>query len=55
LGTIVGNVAVPDAPSAIDANIGISDPMALVVDPNLQIESYHHRLPSVTQFHMLNF
>jgi hypothetical protein len=35
---IVGIVAVPDAPSATNANLGIGDMMASVVDPNLQIE-----------------
>jgi hypothetical protein len=45
----------PDAPLAIDANIGIGDPMATVVDPNLQIESYRHQLWSVTECPRLNF
>jgi hypothetical protein len=47
--SIIGIVAVPDAPSASDANIGIGDPMASVVNPNLQIESYRHQHRLVTE------
>jgi hypothetical protein len=35
--------------SETDANLTISDPIPSVPDPNLQIELYRHRLPSVTE------
>jgi|LakMenEpi03Aug12_release.lakeMendotaPanAssembly.Ray.scaffolds.fasta_scaffold3555038_1 hypothetical protein len=52
---IVGIIALPDVPLATDANFGIGDPMASVVDPNLQVESYRHWRPSVTKFSGLIF
>jgi hypothetical protein len=36
-------------PLEFDANLTIGDPMPSVPDPNLQIESYCHWLPSVTE------
>jgi hypothetical protein len=36
-------------PPESNANLTFGDPMPSVPDPNLQIELYRHRLPSVTE------
>jgi hypothetical protein len=39
----------PDAFLVTNSKVSIGDSMSLVPDPNFQIESYRHRLPSVTK------
>jgi hypothetical protein len=39
----------PDAFLVTNSKVSIGNPMSLVPDPNFQIESYRHRLPSVTK------
>ncbi len=52
--SIVGIGGGPDAFSVTDSKVGIGDPMSSVPNPNVQIESYRHRLPSVTACPRLN-
>ncbi len=45
----------PDAFSVTDSKVSIGDPMSSVPDPNVQIESYRHRLTSVTECPRVKF
>jgi hypothetical protein len=47
--SIVGIGEGPDAFSVTDSKVSIGELMSSVLDPNFQIESYHHWLPSVTK------
>ena len=47
---IIGGIGgVPNKILVTDSKVGIGDLMTSVSDPNIQIESYRHRLSSVTE------
>ena len=53
--SIVGIGGGPDAFLVTDNKVSIGNPMSSVPGPNVQIESYHYQLPSVTECPRLTY
>ncbi len=49
-----GIISATDITSVTNSEVGIEHPIPLVTDPNLPIELYCHRVPSVLEYPRLN-